>query len=240
MKHNGLLCSISSAGTDNLHLLHEVLARPIDDITISLDSADEKINDTLRGKGSFQRAVHSIEVIIKAGIPVRVTTTVNQLNKNGLSELLSFLQELGVFQADFHLMSLNGGAKAHNELEVSPNEWVSIRESLKSLPHSKLALSVPYIWVNTFSNAYTIFKQHCEMFNKDRFSIMPNGDIYTCTLAIGEEPPIGNILQGIKQDETFDSVFSGQNVCRCERQIGTTLSTNYKYLCRFIKEKLVP
>lgn len=236
---SGLSCSISTAGTEDNTLLKELFAKNLDDITISLDSADEKINDSLRGKDAFKIAVNTIETALNSGINVRVTTTVNKLNKDYIQDLIYYLQGLGVFQIDFHMMSYNGGAKEHQNLGLAPKEWVQLRSDIQALSFSNIALSIPYIWVENNSELHNQYCKHCEMQNCDRLSIMPNGDCYTCTLAIGEELPCGNIMNEPPSSININGIFDSHYICRCENQIGTLTSDQYTYLCRFIKQKIV-
>ena len=233
----GFHCSISSAGIDNQDLLRDVWTRHLDDITISLDSADEAHNDRMRGIGAYRRAIHTIESALKAEINVRVTATVNNINKEDIPNLMSFLGNMGIFQLDIHLMSFNGKAKYRKDLEIIPQDWIYLREKLEDSRPSNLAIALPYLWVKRHSEVYAEYHSHCEMISRDRLSIMPNGDYFFCTLAIGEEMPYGNIMNDSNYNDS-SVIFSTDGICRCERQIGTTIDENYKYICRFIKRKV--
>lgn len=235
----GLRCSLSTAGTMDKAVLQTVLAKNLDDITVSLDSAEEQINDTMRGQEAFSTAVNTIKYALKLGADVRVTATIHQKNKNKLPELIMFLREIGVFQVDFHLMSNNGNAKALRDLGLSPAEYMLLRRELESLHLSGIGLSFPYIWVETDSEEYKNNSGYCDICERNRLSIMPNGDCFYCTLAIGEEKPHGNILRVPDEVSKQQCFFDKRGICHCEKQIETPTSTEYGYICRFIKEKVV-
>ena len=66
-----------------------------DSVCVSLDGEKEG-NDLNRGRGSFQKAVDAISLLLKHQIPVRVKAVLTHNNKNSLDFLGSFAKEQGV------------------------------------------------------------------------------------------------------------------------------------------------
>lgn len=58
----------------------EAIRRACDVVQISVDGADAEANDPIRGEGSFEQAVHAIDVLAEAGVPVRVSTVLMEQN----------------------------------------------------------------------------------------------------------------------------------------------------------------
>ncbi len=235
----GLDCSISTSGTDDNNLLRELFDLSLDDITVSLDSCDETVNDSLRGTGAYKKAINTIKLAIDSGIHVRVTSTINGLNKDNILDTIKELSRMGIFQMDFHLLSYNGNAKKNRNLGLSPMEWVELRKEISSFDHSGMAISIPYIWLDSHDPLASEYCEHCEMVNFDRISVMPNGDCYLCTLAIGEEAPFCNIVDNFPSLSEIKADFDKYHICHCERQIGMKECEKYMYVCRFVKDKIV-
>ncbi len=64
-------------------------------ITISLDGLEES-HDIIRGKGTFKRTLDIIKRLVKEGFEVKVTMTLNKLNKNDVLQLSVLLNMIGV------------------------------------------------------------------------------------------------------------------------------------------------
>ena len=100
----GYKVSISSSGiTDVTKELDELFSLPLDDVTISLDSADKNTNDLLRGLGSFDRAMNLINLLKEKHIDFRLTATICKLSAGGVEDLALFAKSLGAKQLDLHV-----------------------------------------------------------------------------------------------------------------------------------------
>ena len=81
-------------------LLTEEIAQTLADIDIqrmavSLESSHPEINDAIRGKGSFKKAVQGIKYLKGYNIPLRIQMTVNNLNYQDLENMVKFCLDLG-------------------------------------------------------------------------------------------------------------------------------------------------
>jgi len=64
-------------------------------ITVSLDGLKES-HDKIRGKGTFDKTLKIIKKLIKEEFEVKVTITINKLNKNDVPPLSLLLKKIGV------------------------------------------------------------------------------------------------------------------------------------------------
>jgi MoaA/NifB/PqqE/SkfB family radical SAM enzyme len=69
-------------------------------VQISLDSADPDANDEMRGPRNFEKVVDAIPRLRDRGIPVRVATTTEGLEPEGLARLCELHRSLGVPDED--------------------------------------------------------------------------------------------------------------------------------------------
>ena len=64
-------------------------------VLISLDSHKKKVNDYIRGKGSFDKATAAIKELKKKGYFVKVLHVVNRQNLKDIEQFVSFALKLG-------------------------------------------------------------------------------------------------------------------------------------------------
>lgn len=72
-------------------------------LQISLDSADPVENDTMRGPENYAKVVRAVEQLIDAGVSVRIATTLDGQDPNGMARLRALVADLGVVAED-HLV----------------------------------------------------------------------------------------------------------------------------------------
>jgi radical SAM protein with 4Fe4S-binding SPASM domain len=76
-------------------LIDETTARALSTIkikgmNISLEGADAKTNDSIRGEGSFEKTVRGITYLADFGIPFRIGMTVNKMNYTEIERMAKF------------------------------------------------------------------------------------------------------------------------------------------------------
>lgn len=85
--------------TNSLLLNNEKISKlkktGIKKIAVSLDGLKES-HDKIRGKGTFERTLKIIKKLIKEGFEVKVTITLNKLNKDDIPKLSVLLKKIGV------------------------------------------------------------------------------------------------------------------------------------------------
>ena len=232
---HGYKISISTSGiTKYGEQTDRIFSLPIDDVTVSLDSHDEKTNDTLRGKGSYRRALDTAKYLIERGIPVRFTATVCTYNKDHLPKLAELVRSIGAEQLDVHVMSKKGRAEGCDELELSPHEWLRIRRALDNTRFpAPFHISYPLMWYE--GEELDEVCDYCDAEEGHRLSVMSNYDCYYCTISIGFD----EMKVPLSQDPTEKGPTlykKDGNLCLTERLIATN-EEGLKYVCRFVKRR---
>lgn len=95
-------------------LIAEIKKSGIESIAISIDGP-EKIHDTYRQKGSFQKAMKAMESFISNEIPVSVISTLHSKNISYLDEMYDILKNRKIFAWQLQACSPMGNA-IENEL----------------------------------------------------------------------------------------------------------------------------
>ncbi|MFQ6136267.1 MAG: methyltransferase domain-containing protein, partial [Candidatus Hydrothermarchaeales archaeon] len=100
-------------------------------LQVSLDGPNSRVNDAIRGEGSFEKAVEGIKNLIKIGMVPIVTTTITKLNADHVVEITELLASLGV--KDHHILWLQNSGRAKKSpegLAVSPEKITEIMRDL--------------------------------------------------------------------------------------------------------------
>lgn len=92
IKNKGMLCEIVTNGQLVKQKIDEI--KDVDLLCISLDG-DEEANDSIRGKGTYQKAVEGLKIAKERGIRTRLHATLSRANNNARSILhLEYLSRL--------------------------------------------------------------------------------------------------------------------------------------------------
>ncbi len=116
--------SILSNGT----LLNKEIAEQLHSIKklhfvqISLDGACAEINDVIRGKGSFHKALKAIRLLNQNGIPVRLMFTIHKGNVNEISPLIDLAISEDIDGLTFERFVPCGNGKGMKDMILSPGE----------------------------------------------------------------------------------------------------------------------
>jgi MoaA/NifB/PqqE/SkfB family radical SAM enzyme len=164
----------------------------IDEVSISLDGASPSIHDKLRVKGSFNRAIENIVYLKKKDKKIRATTTVTKLNLLEMPQIIELIRKLDIDYLNLHLLSLNGYARYHPELWVTPEEWFSL---IFKIWNSDLRIRFPlaYLPENLVINEENSLKSllNCECEKLSRLSLFPDGKVYCCSLLFDTDLNVG-------------------------------------------------
>jgi MoaA/NifB/PqqE/SkfB family radical SAM enzyme len=68
----------------------------LQELIVSLDSPHPEVNDRIRGKGSFEAAVKTIDLSLRRGLRTYVNMVLTRANLNDLGDMLAFCEARGV------------------------------------------------------------------------------------------------------------------------------------------------
>lgn len=193
------------------------LAAPNVLLSISLDGHTSAIHDILRGKGAFDKVVHSIRLLVAKGASVTLSTTIHKENYIFLQELVLFAYGLGVKGITFAFMDLLGRAKENKWLELSSEEMrkviVTFNKLQKDLKH---LINIDFSDLSSSNSITNVTADciHCSA-GTIRIAVSSDGMVYPCVHAFGhKELIVGNLrehsLQEIWNDEEKWRLFRGE------------------------------
>ncbi len=167
----------------------------ISDYQVSLEGLEEN-NDKIRGKGSFQKAIDAIKILVEEKIGIAVSLTITKENQKDILPLANLLTEIGV--KTFHVRRLvpwGTGAQLRQSL-LEPEElaklYKNIEEINKDLAKREAALKIPPACENSFLRSDSREGIYCAVSAGRIIAMLPNGDILPCRrLPI----KVGNILE---------------------------------------------
>ena len=216
--------------------------RKLSGIKVSLESAVPSVNDSIRGKGSFDKAVKAIEMLIKNGIPVTVMFTVMKSNLSDVLELVKLCRKIkadGLIIERF--IPMGEGRKIKKEV-LNKNEWKELVETMLDLSGEKQSKPDIYdwraFWIEILKDGkIELSGAECNI-GKNNFCIMPSADVYPCRrfgLKIGnilkeplekiiESTVLNNIMTGLKKGKCKECEYLD---CRGCPALAYSLSLDY-------------
>lgn len=178
--------------------LDQYKIRLLDEITFSLDGHDEKTNDAVRGKGTYNRCVSNIKYAVSKGYKVQITSCVHKYSCpdiyegiENLKKMILFAEQLGVYSINFHPI-LKVGIDRDTWIEntdIMPDTWKSIYEELIRMildDEFKIKVRIPMRFCQK-KNAILSRERYfyCPLEMAERALIMPDGQIKVCAFTIG-------------------------------------------------------
>jgi len=189
---------IDTNGLFNSNLLLREDLNKLDEITFSLDGHTPEINDMIRGIGSFERCVDSIQTAVSLGYKVDITSCAHRGNisrdENGvllLDNLIKFVSSLGVSRINFHPVFKMGLPRDTwiEQTDILPEQWVNARNEItQKLKEGEYTIPVRipqrFITKDEFEQCPKYYG-YCSAKSGERVLVHPNGIIRVCALLIG-------------------------------------------------------
>ncbi|MGC8845723.1 MAG: radical SAM protein [Candidatus Hydrogenedens sp.] len=204
-------------------------------ISFSLDSANEKIHDAIRGKGQYQKTIAGIQNIrcIAPKIRVSINTVMTKTNFKDISSLVPLAKKLGAVQIKFapihsNLLHRYKNEKVWEELFFNEKELQELDNELtkaKNLCKTEGILTTSDRFYSGISksfiqqNIFTCFAGFLDC------TVTPNGKIGACcdiesNLSLREQP-----LDEIWRSAEFHAVR--QKVIQCKKYCWDTTNTEF-------------
>lgn len=237
----GIFVEIVSNGTgfneqffDSIKNCNKSLIR----IKISLDSISAEKNNKIRGKGSYETALKSMENCKKYGWTYRVQMVVVNSNKNEIVDMYNLVREKGASSFGVYLVLPFGRGSRVEKVEIDEellDQILYIQKNQSTTKFEKFALGLddfrffPYLYNEVNFDAEMSEKICLLKCNggKTRINIDQNGDCYPCDLMKYKEFKMGNILKN-----SFNEIWNSD----CVRRFNE-IRRNNKKKCKTCKYK---
>jgi MoaA/NifB/PqqE/SkfB family radical SAM enzyme len=230
-KKKGLLVGINSNGSLIKNKID--IIKNIDYLTLSLDGP-EKINDSTRVKGSYNKAIKAIEIAKNKNIKISLTTVISKQNLNYLNKVLDISRKYKIFVYFQPVSFVYNNKSIKNFKPFVENYRKKIDEliNLKKKKNNYVGNSIPGLkHLRNWPNSKKI-----KCASNIRFRIEPNGNIYICGRVIEMTKPQNSIKRGVRESLNTITNFSCGN-CWCARQVEINLaySFNLKAITNIIR-----
>ena len=175
----------------------------IDYVQVSLEGMKE-INDSIRGKDTFDKIIKAITLLKKEKIPVSISITVNKANLAEVSKIIQLAKELKVTISIRRLVPIGRGKKTEKSF-LSPKETEGLYSSVLEMKEK-------------YWNQINLGCEDGILSQKPRYSpngcsagygsitILSNGDVYPCRRL---NIHCGNLLDQDFSDIYYSKEFQG-------------------------------
>jgi len=170
----GIRASIDTNGLNlNEELAGKLRKAGVSNINVSLDSAEARIHDALRGhEGCFASAVRAIELCAKEGIPCLVSTYASKrsLESKDLEHIISLAREKKADGVKVLFPILSGKWRQEEKERLSPEEEQYL-----------LSLTDPsFVYIEDALEMLKKKGKGCSALEKNLIYISPYGDVQPC------------------------------------------------------------
>lgn len=222
----GLTIKINTNGVTsffNENMVRGLALQPRLSVQISLDG-DEAMHDSIRGSGSFQKAMRTLGRLVKHGIHCSVSTTIVDVSFMSRAEaFIASLDELGLAHIAIKRATYAGRAAGGVDVDGARwNEHVYRLRKLRPKTHLKMSPMYDFNRLDTLSDeiintiSLPLSATNCGA-GTAKVYIYTNGDVCPCTCF--KDRPMGNLyLSGLDtiltKQPSIEINHSACNACR--------------------------
>lgn len=142
------------------------IIQKIDLVGLSFEGPNNKVNDKIRGNGSFSKAKTYIDIINSLNLTSHIYFTINRTNFNQIEKMINFGLENDFKHIKFNEITIRGRAEENkNELELSSVQKNNLSKIVKQLFNKR---NINYTFYDKCSAA------------KDTIFINSQGEQYSC------------------------------------------------------------
>ena len=223
--------------------LNEVLYKKSDIIHISIDGADEKSHDSIRGSGTFNKAVNSIKLLRKYSLPVQINVCLTSISAPTIQIIFTLSQSLGVDKLSISRFHVSN--EQHRYLDLSTVDLIycshKVFQEMKKYPNISAAVKIVDIFdflkiaagrkiLDAYleENKPKILENQClSCHNHNKIVISAKGDVFLCSMYESDDTTLGNLHE---KDfyEIWENRFNTPYFQK--RDISTTKCKNCKYI----------
>ncbi|MFC1522730.1 radical SAM protein [Elusimicrobiota bacterium] len=133
-------------GINKEHIDELKSLRHLADVQVSLDGSNEESHDTIRGKGSFQKALKRMRLLQTNKMKYTISTTINNRNISEIDDIVSIYKEYGASSLYLNPLAPYGRAKELMKdwlLSEEQLRWLG-KKYLKLLADEKIQVGNPF------------------------------------------------------------------------------------------------
>jgi len=115
------ICVMTNGSTVDDNIIKRYISLGVNYMQISVEGMEE-INNQIRGKGNFEKAINGAKMIIKNGVPLSFSLTLTKKNKQDVESLARLAAEIGVRGMGVGRIVPIGMGAQMKELMLTPQE----------------------------------------------------------------------------------------------------------------------
>jgi radical SAM protein with 4Fe4S-binding SPASM domain len=236
IKSKNIPVSLSTNATlitkDSAKKLKDVLNPLVDNIQISLDGANAKTHDFIRGNGNFEKTIQGIKLLTEMKLPISLNAVITKNNIDELSDIYLLADALGVKKISF--TKLAQIKNTHNQyavdMEYVMEQLYKVIELEKNFHKSYLEILGIEVCdllniegADKFVDKYLEKIPKAEIYNcacqsDNKAYIDSNGDVYLCQMTANNPKYIlGNIknksFKEVWEDRYLNDFFGKKLSC---------------------------
>lgn len=240
-KNLGFKCSMSTNGTLISQNIEKI--KNLDLILTSIDGP-EKIHDSIRGEGNFQKTINGLKLLQKNKIPTFIVTVIHKDNINHLKDIIEIARKYNCFHELQPVVIHRGDIEKNAEKYMPTPEEIKkavqeiIEEKKKS--GSRIANSLEYL---EEIKHYPNFPQQKCWAKKLFCTISPEGYVLPCAEMMGLNHLYKSGLQeGWKEAFEFIPDMSKCHACiySCYSEYNLILNSPFKSFFKIVKNLVKP
>jgi mycofactocin biosynthetic radical S-adenosylmethionine protein MftC len=197
----GIVTCISTNGTiHNVEAFELFTGNPLVNVQVSLDGAEEKTNDKIRGEGTYRKIISGIELLAGRNIPLSINTVVTALNYHQLSDLKKLAKS---YKANLRVSRFRPSGRARESWDALKLNNAQLKELSTWLSNEPNILTGDSFFSISQDGRRQLGLDMCGAC-KMTCSIDPSGNVYPC--AFMQDPPFcGGNLKETSLKEIWDN-----------------------------------
>lgn len=165
-------------------------------LQVSLDGATPEVNDAIRGKGSFQKAVNAMGHLVEYKVPFSINTVLTRLSYPQLEDLRKLAAS---FNAEMRVSRFRPSGRAKNSMtHLGPEKW-QLEAFAAWLAEQDLVRTGDSFFCLTSEKRRRKGLDMCGA-AKMTCCVSPNGNVYPCAFLQEKEFLVGNVRNISFQD----------------------------------------
>ncbi|MEM2919081.1 MAG: radical SAM protein [Candidatus Altiarchaeota archaeon] len=200
----------------------ERIAKNFNIISVSLDSTNKEMHEVMRGKGTFEKVIHTLTLLKTYGAQIRINSVITKANVNNLFN--TWKEVLENFGCSYFTPSLyvphTNNPEIYSKFLPSLNDLIEEQDKIRGYSKNKLGIAVKPANIR-FS---------CGIANGE-ISIGPEGLVYPCHTLHKPEFVCGNI----KRQDLKEILKNSEIIQRLRKfnvnEIEICKECDFKYLC---------
>jgi len=160
------------------HILDKISCDEIDFLSFSLDGATRSTNDSIRGKGSYDKVLEGIHKAVAKKFSCSMIYTVSNKNIHELELMPDLVKPLGIKRFFIQVVGMRGKSSTPDKnRQVSKDLWChTIPEIAEKIACQGIIVTYPKVFLNMGEPFY------CAGNVAQNYFVFPNGRVYQCPL----------------------------------------------------------